>query len=255
MTEKITPDAAVRKGPQATPNLPTAKAGQVLAPSSVQPRQQRNDCVGMVLSLRPAADLLTELLKTAKKGGTTNFQLKPIPKEFKDCNEAVGWFNATALQGSFAATTKPVLKFSSPEIRTAQRPDKSWEAKTKVSWSVNSKETIIRLPDWTNVKRKADRDAWGDAVKALKAHEVLHVRIAEEYAKKLPCTLSATGGSKSKAVESLRAEVKEGSRYRVEVKRLLDDLGAEYDRVTAHGRNQSKIGGKDVLLVCPPPAP
>jgi hypothetical protein len=205
----------------------------------------------MVLSLRPAADLLIELLKIAKEGETTNFQLQPIPKEFKDCNEALKLVNAI-VQGSFAAGTRPALKFSSPETQIAQRPDKSWEAKTKVSWAINPEETIISIPDWTNVKRKADRDAWEDAVKLLQAHEVLHVRIAEEYVKKVPCTVSATGASPQKARKNLDAEL---ARYADEVKRLLDDLGAEYDRITSHGSNQSKIGGKNVRLICPPPAP
>jgi len=252
MTEKITPDAAVQKGPQATPTLPTAKAGQVLAPSSVQPRQQQTDCVGMVLSLRPPADLLTELLKTAK-GESKKFKLVQIRKQFKDCNEAVRWVNATQTQADAMPIIQPTLSTNKP--RPVKQPDGSFKAEVKVDWSIDPKRSIIQLPDWTNVKSKDDKSAWQDYVNALQAHEVLHIRIAEEYTKKVSCTVSSTGASPMEAGVNLQEEL---NRYREAVGSLLDDLtgpNSEYDKITDHGLKQSKIGGKDVRLNCPPPAP
>jgi|SRR5215216_1470796 len=252
MTEKITPDAAVQKGPKATPNLPTAKAGQVLAPSSVQPRQQQADCVSMVLNLRPAFDLLTTLLETAKKIETTNFKVQPIIKEFKDCNEAVRWVNATQTQADAMPIIQPTL--STNKLHPVKQPDGSWKVEVNVSWSIDPKQSTITLPEWTNVK-SADKSAWQDYRNALRAHEVLHIRIAEEYTKKVSCTVSSTGASPKEAGENLQEKL---NRYREAVGSLLDDLtgpNSEYDKITDHGLKQSKIGGKDVRLNCPPPAP
>jgi hypothetical protein len=109
----------------------------------------------------------------------------------------------------------------------------------------------ISLPVWTNVPNDvATQSAWQEARKLLLAHEEGHVKITDDYVRQRgDLEVSGTGADDKAARDDLRRNV---DRVMKEIRDQIGELQDAYDVKTEHGRTQSKVGGKDTVLVCPP---
>jgi predicted secreted Zn-dependent protease len=108
-------------------------------------------------------------------------------------------------------------------------------------------KTVITLPKWTgqNEASQQDREWWANAVEELRRHEIGHLTISWQQARKLQLalsgiTVSAVAPTSAKATDE--AEKKLTSEIRDRLDRIWNQERAErqreYDELTDHGRKQ-----------------
>lgn len=180
------------------------------------------------------------------------YQTETTSLTFQNCADAAEKLSQGLSSNQYAGGTIPVLTYAA-SFQYRRNNNGQWTCEATLRWSVNTAETVVRLPDitWPNMTA-AEKAAVQRALNALRAHEEGHIRVAETYASELSANggekLSASGDSKQLAKEAVQQWLKT---HEQNVTAELDRRGNAYDELTQHGLQQSNIGGQDVLLICP----
>jgi hypothetical protein len=165
---------------------------------------------------------------------------------FDNCADAV-----KKLTGVPAAESEVYIKATGNSTYRKNK-DGSYTGDISLSWSINRSASFVAGLEisWPNMSA-ADKAAVKEVQDALEAHEQGHFHIAEEYLQELNGggKITVTAATKEAAEKKLKAQVAD----KISIGNTeLANRQKEYDDLTNHGVDQSKVGGKDVKLKCPP---
>lgn len=178
--------------------------------------------------------------------------------KFKDCRDFENWIDANAnapVPVPFGAietgafTLDPNLKARVdpvPGICNGRPCIRSYRADTTVNYTIFppvKRLTLIRV-SWPNMT-KAERGRLQYLMDSIVNHEIGHVNLAEAAAREFSGKeqISIIGWTEKHALDNLRETVLE--RCTSECEKMTDvikGLQEDYDKITKHGQNQSKIG-------------
>jgi hypothetical protein len=169
-----------------------------------------------------------------------NYDLKKVPKEWRNCTAAVAGIN------------------NEEDAYTDVHLDASFSGNSFQSnglWTYDGRITLKRsitviLPDWVNIPNDAAiRAAWQSAYDGLRKHEEGHVRIAMENSLRLDnASVTGTGSS---AIAAQQQASQQFNQILQSVRSTHVSSQQQYDAQTDHGRKQSVVGGTDIKLNCP----
>jgi hypothetical protein len=173
---------------------------------------------------------------------------KSLPNNCADCSAAAAILNSGAYVGEASVQVAPVAG----EARVTKGKT-GYTAEIDISWPVDVATSSMEITDfvWPNMT-DADKAAVAAFRAALLAHEEGHFAAVEAVLATLPKTISATGATGKAAMTALQAKAKTQIG---DGQKAIDKATADYDAKTQHGKNQSAVGGTNVTLTCPGPAP
>jgi hypothetical protein len=168
--------------------------------------------------------------------------VRPITQNFADCNAAADWLN----RGGNAGDASPQYHPTAGAIRHSSSGG-TVSAQVDLTWAYDPSSTAdMIIPDWPHMT-DPERAAVARYRAAIQAHEEMHFDITDNIIKGLQRTVSATGSDQASTMAALRAAV---AQYGADAQTALDTATHDYDTTTAHGANQSAVGGVDVHLDC-----
>ncbi len=178
--------------------------------------------------------------------GGDDYPHKITQRLFDNCADAV-----KKLTGVHAADSEVYLK-ASGKLKYSKNKDGSYTGETSLSWAIDRSVSFVAGLEisWPNMSA-ADKAAVQEVQEALEAHEQWHFHIAEEYLQELNdgSKITVTSATKEIAEAKLKAQIADKISM---VNAELTKRQKDYDELTNHGVDQSKVGGKDVKLKCPP---
>jgi predicted secreted Zn-dependent protease len=173
---------------------------------------------------------------------------KPVKHRWEDCRAATQALQEMDGKNGHptAAQTEWDPKYT-PRGKAIQQADGSWTYTGTVTTRV---EATVTLPEWENIPADpAIQKAWADTLDALRAHEEVHVAIAQEGVKSLDgASIRGTGPTAEAAERAARAA------FEAKLNKVADEIRTkqdQYDDKTDHGLKQDAIGGKQTKLICP----
>lgn len=178
--------------------------------------------------------------------GGDDYPHKITQRMFDNCADAV-----KKLAEVHAADSEIYL-LASGKSKYSKNKNGSYTGEISLNWSIDRSISFVAGLEisWPNMSA-ADKAAVKDVQEALEAHEQWHFHIGEEYLQELNdgSKITVTGATKESAEKKLKAQIADKiSMVNTELAKRQED----YDELTNHGVDQSKVGGKDVKLKCPP---
>lgn len=172
-------------------------------------------------------------------------RVKTLEMEFKNCRRAAAWLSSADEVGKAKAFFSTEMGSPVAGRSAGGRPTIS----SNVTWKYDSRRSrsTISVPTWPNMSG-AEKAAVRRYLDALRAHENGHHRLAREFLSAERATITGKGKTAIRAQADLKARIRD---YANNTKQALQDKSDLYDKKTAHGVRQSKIGGEDVRLACP----
>jgi hypothetical protein len=173
---------------------------------------------------------------------------KSLPNNCADCNAAAAILNSGAYVGEANVQVAPAA--GKPRVTKGKA---GYTAEIDISWPIDVATSSMEITDfaWPNMT-DADTAAVAAFRSALLAHEEGHFAAVEAVLATLPKRISATGASGKAAMKALQAKV---TTQIADGQKAIDQAKTDYDAKTKNGRNQSAVGGTNVMLTCPAAGP